>query len=291
MHGQNNVGGNLMNSENELRRLFASMKIEYFSCIPYSALRETAPHIIKRQGFTPRSVILFLLPYYAGETVNISRYAAARDYHIAVRKYTSKIISFLNDRFPGSHSAGFGDHSPIDERHAALISSLGILGDNGLLINERYGSYVFIADVITDIPAELLGESPLAEIRKCESCGLCRESCPTGILRTYEGNCLSAVTQRRGELTEAEAELMRKYNTAWGCDICQSVCPHNRSPEITPLDFFKEERITELTSERLAEMRDAEFAERAFAWRGRAVVQRNLELLKSNRKANENETE
>ncbi len=268
-----------MNRANELHELFSSMKIEYFSCIPYSALKETAPHIIKRHGFTPRSVILFLLPYYAGETVNISRYAAARDYHIAVRKYTSEIISFLKERYPDSRSAGFGDHSPIDERHAALISSLGILGDNGLLINERYGSYVFIADVITDIPAELLGESKLAEIKKCPSCGLCREACPTGILRTYEGDCLSAVTQRKGALSEAEAELMRKYNTAWGCDLCQSVCPYNRTPEITPLEFFKEDRITELTSERLSEMSDERFAERAFAWRGRAVVERNLGLL------------
>ena len=73
--------------------------------------------------------------------------------------------------------------------------------------------------------------------------------------------------------------MMRKFNTVWGCDLCQSSCPHNNEPKITPLAFFREDRITRLTRERLNAMSKAEFNDRAFAWRGRKTVERNLDLL------------
>ncbi len=268
-----------MDIKSKIADFFASQSIEYYAVVPYADAREISPHIIKRHKLTPRSIIIFLLPYYGGETVNISRYAAARDYHLAIKDMTGKLCELLSKLCPESLSLGFGDHSPIDERGAALISSLGILGDNGLLINEKYGSYVFIADVITDIPPETLGITERSEIKKCTSCGKCKAACPTGILRTGEGECLSAITQRKGELTEAECALMRENNTAWGCDICQSVCPHNTDPETTPLEFFKTDRITELTSSALFGLDEEEFSCRAFAWRGRAVVERNLKIL------------
>ncbi len=263
----------------ELDRLLSDMGIEYHAILAYSDVRETAPHIMKKSGLTPRSVLVFLLPYYGGEAVNLSRYAASLDYHIIIKEVTDKICKWLNENFQGSHSCGFGDRSPIDERHCALTAGLGILGDNGLLINEKYGSYIFIADVITDIPPELLGAQPKGEIKKCRHCGKCRAACPTGILRGESNDCLSAITQRKGELTEAECALMREYNTAWGCDICQGVCPHNTAPIETPISFFKENRIDTLTSSILDAMSDEDFSRRAFAWRGKSTVRRNTQIL------------
>jgi epoxyqueuosine reductase QueG len=96
-------------------------------------------------------------------------------------------------------------------------------------------------------------------------------------------DCLSAITQRRGELTEDEKNLMRTYNTAWGCDECQSACPYNRNPAMTPIEFFYRDRIDELTPEKLADMDKDAFSRRAFAWRGRAVLERNLAVLASNK--------
>ena len=87
------------------------------------------------------------------------------------------------------------------------------------------------------------------------------------------------ITELFRELSEDEKALMREYNTAWGCDICQTACPHNRAPEITPIAFFRESLIPCLTSECLAGMSKESFSERAFAWRGRATVARNLEIL------------
>ncbi|MBR2350464.1 MAG: epoxyqueuosine reductase, partial [Clostridia bacterium] len=203
-----------------LADFFEKQGIEYYGVLDYALAREINPAIIERESFEPRSVILFLLPYYAGECENLSRYAAARDYHLAIRHYTAELIEELHRLFPDSSAKGYGDHSPIDECDAALSAGLGILGDSGLLINEKYGTYVFIADVVTDIPAEKLGQSGIAHPHKhCSSCGACRRACPTGCLRGEGESCLSAITQRKGELTEKEVEMMRKFNTVWGCDL------------------------------------------------------------------------
>lgn len=263
-----------------LNELFEKEKIEYFSVLSYSDVRTVNERLAAKLGFAPKSVIMFLVPYYSGETVNISRYAASLDYHIIIKDITERIIKGLLAIFPAAAFAGFGDHSPIAEQHAALISGLGILGDNGLLINEKYGSYVFIGDIITDLSPECLGAVEPREISRCEHCGACLSACPTGILRGDGVDCLSAITQRKGELTDAEAALMREYNTVWGCDACQSVCPHNFAPTLSPVPVFMSDRIVELNDEILSSMSDAEFSRRAFSWRGRAVLERNLKLMK-----------
>ena len=263
----------------KIKAFFESENIEYFAVLDYSHLYQTNGNIIERAGLSPKSAIIYLLPYYTGETVNLSRYAASLDYHIAVREIGDRLVSLLAELFPDSRSHAFGDHSPINERHAALIGGLGIAGDNGLIINEKYGSYVFVAEVITDISPELLGAISPMPIKRCESCGICKRSCPTGILSGEGSDCLSAITQKKGELSEAEISLMQKVNTVWGCDECQRHCPHNKSPKITPIEFFHRERITALTSELLSSMDKNSFGRRAFAWRGRKTVERNLEKL------------
>ncbi len=262
-----------------LKEYFKSVNVEYFSVIDYSDCRVSAPRIIERESFTPQSVIMYILPYYTGETVNISRYAASLDYHLAIKSIGEGLCGVLRSEYPNSSMRVYGDHSPIDERQAALISGLGILGDNGLLINEKYGSYIFIGDVITDIEPSKLGAVTPLPIKGCEGCGVCKNACPTGILCGKSEACLSAITQKKGELTADECDLMKKYNTVWGCDECQCHCPHNLSPAVTPIEFFKRDTIYELTRERLDAMDDDEFSMRAFAWRKRKTVERNLDIL------------
>lgn len=263
-----------------LKTFFEEWGIEYFSTIAYSDCREINGAIMARESFTPKSVVVFLIPYYAGEAENLSVYAASLDYHIIIRTITSALIERLSALYPAASFRGYGDHSPIDERHAALVSGLGILGDSGLLINEKYGTYVFIADVVTDLEPVTLGAITPREITACSHCGACRRACPTGAL-IGRGECLSAITQKKGELTPNEVEMMRKFNTVWGCDLCQGACPHNNSPKKTPVGFFYRDRITRLTSEVLASLSGKAFKERAFAWRGRSVVERNLKYLDS----------
>ena len=85
-------------------------------------------------------------------------------------------------------------------------------------------------------------------------------------------------------LTESERENIVKYGSAWGCDICQDVCPHTaqaikRGSIYTPVKFFDEELTPYLTSQAVSDMSDEDFAKRAYSWRGRKVIMRNLELF------------
>ena len=94
--------------------------------------------------------------------------------------------------------------------------------------------------------------------------------------------CLSALTQKKGALTPEEQDALRRHPLIWGCDDCQLVCPLNRAAlsgaHDTPLAFFRAERLLCLTPEALAGMPEECFRERAFAWRGRAPLERNLAL-------------
>ena len=262
-----------------LRKLFDKEKIEYFSVLDYASCREISRDIMAREPFIPRSVILFLIPYYVSVPQNLSIYAASLDYHIYIREVTGRLISALKEKFPHANFKGYGDHSPIDERDAALKGGLGILGDSGLLINEKYGTFIFIGDIITDVDASMLGGAVDFEVKTCIHCGACKKACPTGILSACSDSCLSAITQKKGELSEEEVDLMRKFNTVWGCDMCQTACPYNRSPAITPIEFFHKDRIELLTSDKLSSLSKDELRARAFGWRGRTVVKRNLDLL------------
>lgn len=264
---------------NSIKDYFSSVNIECFSVLSYKDTREINNRIIEREGFEPKSVIIYLLPYNTGSTDNLSKYAASLDYHLAIASINSGLKQLLLDAFPNAKLKGYGDHSPIDERHAALTAGLGIAGDNGLIISEKYGSYIFIGDMITDIEPHLLGATSPMDPGRCIGCGACRAACPTGILRGEGTDCLSAITQRKGELSDLEMELMRKHNTLWGCDICQDVCPYNKNASLTPVEFFYRERIPRLTREILDGMSDEEFNKRAFAWRKRKTVERNLEVL------------
>lgn len=222
-----------------------------------------------------KSVIVYLFPYYLGEEFyknsNISKYAVPEDYHIIAGEYLEKITLELKEEFPNNDFQWFCDNSPVREVEAATLCGLGVKGRNGLLINERYGSFCFIGEVITD--AEFPCSIP--EDRTCLSCGLCEKMCPTGALKGYKADvskCLSDITQRKGEHSEEEKKLIRHSGCIWGCDICQNVCPMNKSIETSPVKEFTE------TAKSSYESGD-DISRRAFNWRGKAVIERNFKIL------------
>lgn len=259
--------------------------LDAYAILAYEKTLPTRPYLLSRiPNFVPKTVILFLAPYYAGEAENLSVYAAARDYHGYMKELFARLCPALAQASPPYRFFGFSDHSPIDERRAALRAGLGILGKNGLLLHEKYGSFVFIGEIFTDAPADLFGEAHTYPIRTCEGCSACQNACPTGILRGESDACLSAITQKKGELTEEEIALIRENGTAWGCDACQSVCPYNTDRirdgrAYTLIPYFREARIPHLSLSLLRGMSEEEFAARAFSFRGRAPLKRNLEIL------------
>lgn len=100
------------------------------------------------------------------------------------------------------------------------------------------------------------------------------------------GVCLSSLTQKKGELSEDEEELIAKYSSAWGCDICQEACPHTRraienGTIYTGIGFFKSELMPMLTTDMIDLMSEDDFKKRAYSWRGKGTVRRNLWILEN----------
>ena len=98
---------------------------------------------------------------------NLSRYAAVGDYHEIVPQYLKRAVSALEQAFPEEAFVPFTDNSPIPEVRAAALAGLGRIGQNGLLIHERYGSWVFIGEIVTTLPID----APPHQIRPCIGCG------------------------------------------------------------------------------------------------------------------------
>ena len=269
-----------------LDAVFRSEGITQYAAIPFSACRVTLQRLLDREpGFTPRTVLLYLVPYYAGPTENLSLYAASRDYHLFFKSFGEKLIGYLKTVFPNGGFRSYGDHSPLNETDAAAKAGLGVIGRNGLLIHPQYASLVFIGDLITDVsPEEFPCCREPVEVSYCENCGACAAACPTGILSGKGELCLSAVTQKKGELTPEEKALILAHGSAWGCDLCQVSCPHVKraiqtGDALSPVPFFKVDRTPRLTYDLVAAMPDDEFKSRAYAWRGRTTLLRNLALL------------
>lgn len=218
-----------------------------------------------------RTVIVCLFPYDTGddEKRNVSRYAVGRDYHAIVKPLLTDAAEKLNEAFPAHTFVPFVDASPITEVRAAAEAGLGVIGQNRLLLTPRYGSYVFIGEILTDlsVPCEA------REIRSCENCGACLAACPAKCL-TENAPCLSAITQKKGNFSEEEKRLFDLGSLVWGCDVCQEVCPHNKKIEKTPIAAFYEDRRPFVTEENVLE----NFGERAYAWRGKEVILRNIRL-------------
>lgn len=223
-----------------------------------------------------KSVITYLFPYWLGKDFyknsNISKYAVPEDYHIIVGEYLEEITKKLKEKFPLNQFAFFCDNSPIDEVKAALLCGLGVKGKNGLLINEKYGSFCFIGEIVTDLE----WDNYSSEKGECINCGLCLKKCPGGALGQNsldKSRCLSDITQRKGELSEEQIKLIKNNGCVWGCDVCQDVCPMNKDIEITPIKAFLESAVV-----RFSEGDNIE--KRAFGWRGRKVIERNLGYFK-----------
>lgn len=272
-------------SKELLGQLFSKEQIELFGVLSSEDAPLLRPEILQRKGeLSYRSVILFCVPYAGAAPNNFSLYAASKDYHLYMEELFSRLLPRFSAAFPQGRFLGFADHSPIDERRAALLCGLGLQGKHGLLITEKYASYVFIGEILSDLPAETFGDQAPKIPRSCSLCGACLAACPTGFLRG-EGECLSAITQKKGALSPEEEALLRKCGTAWGCDACQEACPYvkkmRKEGVVSPIPFFLENRISVLTYDRVAEMPEEEFRQRAFAWRGKKTILRNLAILES----------
>ena len=221
----------------------------------------------------PKSVIVTLFPYYVGEYSerNISRYAIIPDYHKVASAILKDISAQLKSHFPQNSFEPFVDSSPIREVAAAYNAGLGVVGENGLLINKEWGSFVFVAEIVTDL--NITPDSPLPH--SCLNCHKCENACIGGAIkggRIDVSKCVSFITQKKAQLSDTEQALVKKGGLVWGCDVCSDVCPLNKNPKKTPIKAFYE---------KITPVYDGTFLkDSAYSFRGEKPLNRNLSLLK-----------
>lgn len=222
-----------------------------------------------------KTVIAACFPYLLDESCyknrNVSKYAVVTDYHDVAVARLERAAGELKKLFPNEEFAVFADNSPVPEVRAACHAGLGVRGENSLLITEKYGSYVFIGTIVTS--AEIKTDEN--EIRSCIKCGKCKKNCPSGAIsdRGFQRTrCLSEITQKKGVLSEEEERLMKECGCVWGCDICQDVCPMNKNAAKTEIEEF-------LASPKAFVAEGCDLEGRAYEWRGRKVIDRNLNIF------------
>ena len=186
-----------------------------------------------------KSVISLALSYNTGEPYppdgpprgKIARYAWGDDYHDVIKKRLREFAAKLPE-ITGRpvKTRIFVDDGPMNDRAAAARAGIGWFGKNTNILTQSHGSWVFLAQVITDIPLE--PDTPLK--KTCGQCSLCIPACPTGaIVAPYvidNKRCISYLTI---ELHGAIPRELRPLIGDWvfGCDICQDVCPVNRKAQ------------------------------------------------------------
>jgi epoxyqueuosine reductase len=160
----------------------------------------------------------------------IARYAWGDDYHVVIEHRLQQLVERLRVAAgDGFEARAYVDTGPVQERVYAQHAGLGWIGKNTCLINPELGSWIFLSEIICNFPLE--PDAPTLD--QCGTCTLCLDACPTGALVDAQvldsTRCLSYLTiELKGPIPPAHRDSLGEH--AYGCDICQEVCPWNLAP-------------------------------------------------------------
>jgi epoxyqueuosine reductase len=215
------------------------------------------------------AIVVVLENYYLPDEASdrlaprVARYARGEDYHRVTGRRLDELAAFIKTQGAGvAHS--YVDAGPVPERELALRAGLGWIGKNTMLIRPGVGSFFFIGSIFTDLPLE---PDPPFELDHCGSCTRCLDACPTDAFvepRVMDATrCISYLTiEYRGEIPTALADRFEGY--AFGCDICNDVCPWNhRFADSSGIpEFRSQHRLVGVGPEFFGEMDEEEFIRR-----------------------------
>lgn len=216
-----------------------------------------------------RSVISLAYNYFTSAqqedpvAPKLSSYAHGRDYHKVVKKRLKPLLAFITHRFGDVAMRAFVDSAPVLEKAWAERAGVGWRGKHTNVIHKGAGSYFFLCEIILDL--ELEADAPATD--HCGTCRRCIDACPTEAITPYgvDGSrCISYLTiELKDAIPQEFAGRMEGW--AFGCDICQQVCPWNRfskeheepeftaKPELLALSADEWEGMTEVLFDRLFE--------------------------------------
>ncbi len=275
--------------EEEAPRLEAWLKSERHGKMEYME-----NHFDKRLNPTllvddAKSVVSLLYNYYPEQTQNpeapkISKYAYGLDYHDVIKEKLKEFLNSIKEQIGDISGRAFVDSAPVLDKAWAKKGGLGWIGKNANLINKQQGSFFFIAELIIDL--ELEYDGPVKDY--CGTCTKCIDACPTSaIVEPYIVDGSKCISYFTIELKDAiPAEFKDKMdNWAFGCDVCQDVCPWNSFSKTHHEPHFKNTNgLLDYSSNDWYELSEELFTK---LFKGSAVkrtkykgLKRNLEFIK-----------
>lgn len=238
------------------------------------------PFLYMKEG---KTIISIAFPYLYYREVRrgayFSTYTQGSDYHHVVYKYLKQICDFIESL--GGSGEAFVDSNALPERYIAALSGVGFIGKNNMIITEKYGSFVFLGEIITDM--EIEADESLKN--QCGDCQLCINQCPTNSIGVNGSNpnvCLSYITQKK-EIDEIWQ--VRLKGRLFGCDSCQDICPYNKGSEFSKIVEFKpKDYMRQVNLDELINLDNKAFRERykntSCGWRGKKILKRNAGIYK-----------
>jgi len=159
----------------------------------------------------------------------VARYAWGRDYHRVLRRKLQRLADRLHQTIDEPFATRVCvDTAPLIEREAAAAAGLGWIGKNTMLLDRQRGSYTFLGEIVTTLA--IAPSTPVTD--HCGTCTRCLDACPTGALvapyRMNARRCIAYLTIEHRAAIDEDLEA-KMGNWVFGCDICQEVCPYNRS--------------------------------------------------------------
>ena len=213
-----------------------------------------------------RSVITVLLNYFPGQQQSttapkISKYAFGNDYHEVIKTKLKSLLRLIKENIGEVNGRGFVDSAPVLERSWAQKAGMGWIGKNGNLINNKSGSFFFIATLIVDL--ELTYDDAFAK-DYCGTCTKCIDACPTDAIlddKVIDGSkCISYFTIELKDALIPDKMKGKFDDWMFGCDVCQDVCPWNRfSSSTNEMNFTPIPEILNFTRNDWEEVTEASF--------------------------------
>jgi epoxyqueuosine reductase len=201
-----------------------------------------------------------------------------QDYHHVLRDRLNKLEAYIRERVPNAEFKSMVDTGELSDRAAAERAGIGWSGKNCAIITPEFGSYVYLGEIVTNIPFS--PDTPMED--RCGSCNICVDACPTGALvqggQLDSTKCIAFLTQTKGFL--ADKYRKKLGNRLYGCDTCQTVCPENKGKDFhLHAEMEPDPEIAKPKLKPLLTMSNREFKEKfghvSGSWRGKKPIQRN----------------